>query len=95
MPALDLSSLINATTAAEGTDASAVVFINGAAAAYKAAVAAAIAATTALDAAASDAANASAQTAIDGVTARLVAAATPVADALVANPLPGDLPPTP
>ncbi len=89
--ALDLTALNNETAATEGTDASLVVYINGAAAAYKAAVATALAA----DQAANDASNAAAQTAMDAVTARLIAARTSTADALVANPLPGDLPPVP
>jgi len=88
---MDLTALLKETEETEGLDSSLNTFLNGYAAAIKDAVAKALAA----DRAANETSNAAAQTAIDDVTARFVAARTPVAAALLANSLPGDPAPVP
>jgi hypothetical protein len=84
---VNLSALTQEVSDTEGTDESVLAFIQGLQQANKDAVAKAIADTQTADQATKDAADAAAQTAIDGVTSRFVAARGPLAAAIVANPV--------
>ncbi len=83
--ALNLDPLVAAVTEEETVDDSFIALVNQIQDLNKTAVASAIAATTASDAAATAADTAAAQSAIDGVTSRLVSSASKVSAAIVAN----------